>query len=361
MKTLIAAVVTCLFFFSAAAQNFKVGDRVEASYAGDWYRAIITGPFQTNEFGSTYQVKYDGVAGESRINAKFVRNLFRPDEKQTFTAGDVVEFQRWDNSIHGGEIVGVDGKKYQVRFQLNGYPSTEWVNELLVRPSAKTAAAKPAVQKPAIQKPATPAPKAVPAAAKTHSGQRFRIGDRVMYDELGFLVTKSYGIVVGYDAEKRLYTIRNENDASLRYSYACYNVYAPDEAFSTDFFVGSWQVYLSGAMTTQVDRDKVITTYSGGMKMLQLDIRADGSYRWRIDKNKVINGKWQPRDGLPGIIILGGIDGKDWTVYQTTEAFATNGKTRDEIRFHHIPTHTGYYLAERIGPNKSCVLAGRKF
>ncbi|MGV3528001.1 MAG: hypothetical protein ACO1OO_03830 [Flavisolibacter sp.] len=361
MKLVLAPIVAILFFISAAAQNFKVGDRVEASYAGDWLRAVVTGPFETNEFGSTYLVKYDGVAGESRINAKFVRNLFRPDEKQTFTAGEVVEFQRWDNSVHEGEIVGVDGKKYQVRFQFNGYPSTEWVNELLVRPSAKTAAAKPAMQKPSAQKPAPAAPKAVPAAAKANSGQRFRIGDRVMYDDLGFLVTKSYGIVVGYDAEKRLYTIRNEKDASLRYSYACYNVYAPDEAFSNDFFIGSWQVYLSGAMTTQVDRDKVITTYSGGMKMLQLDIRADGTYSWRVDKNKVIRGKWTPRTDLPGIVIIKGIDGMDWTVYQTTEAFATNGKTRDEIRFHNLPTHTGYYLAERIGPNKSCVLAGRKF
>ena len=205
MKIVLAPIVAILFFISAAAQNFKVGDRVEASYAGDWVRAVVTGPFETNEFGSTYLVKYDGVAGESRINAKFVRNLFRPDEKQTFTAGEVVEFQRWDNSVHEGEIVGVDGKKYQVRFQLNGYNSTEWVNELLVRPSAKTAAAKPAMQKPSAQKPTAPkpapaAPKAAPAAAKANSGQRFRIGDRVMYDDLGFLVTKSYGLVVGYYA-----------------------------------------------------------------------------------------------------------------------------------------------------------------
>jgi hypothetical protein len=49
----------------------------------------------------------------------------------------------------------------------------------------------------------------------------------------------------------------------------------------------------------------------------------------------------------------------DWTVYEKTEGYSPTSSTRDEIGFHHLPSHTGYYSAYRIGPNRSCVLAGR--
>jgi hypothetical protein len=54
--------------------------------------------------------------------------------------------------------------------------------------------------------------------------------------------------------------------------------------------------------------------------------------------------------------ILKGLDGKAWTMYENTEGYATTEKTSDEIRFHHLPTSTGYYPAYHIGKNKSCVL-----
>ncbi len=97
------------------------------------------------------------------------------------------------------------------------------------------------------------------------------------------------------------------------------------------------------------------------MQLPPLEINADGTYVWRESERKVVRGRWVPRDGAPGITILSGLDGKDWTVFENTEGYAPNEKTMDEIAFHHLPTSTGYYMAHRIGPNQSCVLRGRSF
>ena len=97
------------------------------------------------------------------------------------------------------------------------------------------------------------------------------------------------------------------------------------------------------------------------MRLYPLEIKPGGTYAWRVSANKLITGKWIPRKGVPGITILKGIDGLDWTVYETTEAFGTTPDTKDEIGFHNLPANTGYYVATRIGPNRSCVLSGRIF
>jgi hypothetical protein len=182
-----------------------------------------------------------------------------------------------------------------------------------------------------------------------------------MYDEIGMFLKKNFGRIISVDAEKRLYTVKDEKDASWTYSYPCHRVLAPDKKINYDFFIGKWDVRISGAYHTRVAEDKKITTVSGGMKLPPLEIKSDGTYSWSTSNNRVIKGVWKPRDGLPGITIIKGLDGLDWTVYESTEGFATSKDTKDEIRFHNIPTSTGYYVANRIGANKSCVLVGRKF
>lgn len=342
-------------FFSmtlSAQPKFNIGDRVEASYAGDWLRAVVVGGFQENEFGSTYEVKYDDYAGSTRINANYVRPLFRADAAKTFQVGDRVEFRRWDDAVYEGEIIGIDGKRYEIRYERNGFSTTEWIGEISVRPSQKAPVPVKNEEPKAVNEPVT----------KPAAGQKFKVGDRVMYDEVGFLATKSYGTVVSYDEKTRLYTIRDEKDPSWKYSYACYEVYFPGEKITNNFFIGKWEVYVSAAITSSENEGKKSSTVSGGMRLLPLEIKANGTYAWTVSKNKVIRGRWKHRgESLPGITILNGIDGFDWTVYENTEAHAATSKTRDEIRFHHLPSSSGYYMAYRIGANKSCVLAGRKF
>ncbi|HEV7332052.1 MAG TPA: hypothetical protein VGN63_13535 [Flavisolibacter sp.] len=351
MRTLLGIFFLCFYTVLSAQPKFKIGDRVEASYAGDWLRAVVVGGFQENEFGSTYEVKYDDYQGSTRINSKYVRPLFRVDAAKTFAVGNRVEFRRWDDVVYEGEIIGIDGKKYEIRYEKNGFPTTEWIAEVSVRSSAKAPVFTKQEETKSVTEPVN----------KPAAGQKFKVGDRVMYDDVGFLATKSYGTVVSYNASTRLYTIRDEKDPSWKYSYACYEVLHPGEKINNEFFIGKWEVYVSGAMTSSEKEGKKYTTITGGMKLPPLEIKANGTYTWTVSKNKVIRGTWKHREGLPGITILKGIDGLDWTVYENTEAHAATSKTRDEIRFHHLPSSSGYYMAYRVGPNKSCVLAERKF
>jgi hypothetical protein len=335
--------------------TFNKGDAVEASYAGDWVRAVIIGGAAYNGFDTTYEVQFDGSTYSSRIAAKWVRPLFRANVSQRFKVGDRVAFRRWDNAVYEGEVIGVDDKKYEIRYTRDGSITKEWITEIAVRPgTAGTTAA--VIDSP---KPAEPAPNN--PLAKAWAGQKFAVGDRVMYDQLGFLTTKSFGTVVSVDPNTRLYTVRDEKDPSVKYSYACYQVLSPTEKIDNSFFVGKWDVYVSGALYTTVEKDKVFDNISGGMKLAPLEIKANGTYKWVTEDKKVITGLWKARNGVPGITLLKGIDGLDWTLYENTEEQATTKSTRDEIRFHHIPSQTGYYMAYRIGPNRSCVLAGRSF
>lgn len=114
-------------------------------------------------------------------------------------------------------------------------------------------------------------------------------------------------------------------------------------------------------MTNVTRNGDVYTRYGSGMKLPPLEINSDHTYVWRVLPKKTIRGRWISRDGAPGIVLLNGIDGGNWTLYEKTEGFAANSKTRDEIGFHDFGNGAGYYIAYRIGANRSCVLRGRSF
>jgi hypothetical protein len=87
----------------------------------------------------------------------------------------------------------------------------------------------------------------------------------------------------------------------------------------TSFFVGDWDLYLPMAATERViDRD-VYRLFSGGDRLPPLRIKADGTYSWVIDKNKVIKGRWRENDNAPGIVLLQGYRAANWFVYNTTD------------------------------------------
>ncbi|MDQ3276735.1 MAG: hypothetical protein M3Q06_00305 [Bacteroidota bacterium] len=181
----------------------------------------------------------------------------------------------------------------------------------------------------------------------------FKVGDTVLYSQTSIW---SKGVIKSYDPVNRRYTLQD-----VYVGIPCYAVAKWGQAYSNNFFIGQWNVYVSGANYTTINDGKVFDNVSGGMKLFPLLINKNGTYAWRVSVGKTLNGRWKPREDAPGIIILNGIDGKDWTVYETTEGFATTKNTKDEIRFHHMPSNTGYYLATRVGANKSCLLTGRTF
>ncbi|WP_114782365.1 MBT domain-containing protein [Botryobacter ruber] len=354
----------CVLTLKAQAQDkFKVGDQVEVFTAGDANHGIVVGAYKDSGFGyGTYQVHLNGEkycnnhALDTRYNAQYVQLRFQPDSEADFTVGSTAQVRRYDGAVYTGKILGRDGNRYQVRYNRQGSEVSEWFHANNIRSSANqaqaTAQAKPGKHKPAKTK---------TTAAVAWPAQKFNVSDRVMYDELGFLVTKSWGTVTAVDPEKRLYTIRNENDASLNYTYPCYQVLNPTAKINNDFFIGKWEVHVGGATSTFTKNGDTYRRFSGGMKLPPLEIKADGTYTWTTQDKKVIRGKWKPRTGVPGIVLLRAVDGLDYTLYEKTEAFATTESTRDEIGLHHLPSSTGYYKAFRIGPSKSCVLVGRTF
>lgn len=295
-KTMKPTLIRKLFFLSAffvltiaavkaqepytGGQVFNVGDLVEATELGEWKKAVVVGPLQTNEFGSTYEIKFEGAK---------------------YSAGRI---------------------------------SSKWV-----RPRANATTASTGRQERNV--PTRPGPKA----------------GEVLYRN-GTYIWNTGAKIESYDERTRQYRLRFDSGSGD--IVPCHSVATPGQIDNT-FYVGNWAVFVSGATSTFERGGDLYRRYSSGMASPPLQIKADGTYTWRADNGRVIQGRWSPRDGVPGITIHKGLDGKDWTVYESTEGYAPTAKTMDEIRFHHIPTSTGYYMAKRIGSSKSCVLRGRTF
>ena len=108
------------------------------------------------------------------------------------------------------------------------------------------------------------------------------------------------------------------------------------EPFWTGFFVGDWQVNTGGAVNYRSDGREVYQVVTGGEKLPPLRIHADGTYKWREadSQGKIVTGRWKPREDAPGIVILSGPRGVDWTLWNTTTVSTRQTYKRDQIRVH---------------------------
>jgi hypothetical protein len=114
-----------------------------------------------------------------------------------------------------------------------------------------------------------------------------------------------------------------EGDDVYRGWYWHGDVEAPDrEPAWTDHYVGRWDVRIPGAITTRSDGRVRTTTVSSGMRLPPLEVFPDGTYAWATDDG-VIRGTWVPRDGVPGIVLLRGDEGSDWTLYPNSDRSST--------------------------------------
>lgn len=263
-----------------------------------------------------------------------------------FKVGDAVEatyLGEWKKAT----VVGVDseGKRYKIHFEgetsCNGHALDSFIAREWVRPRAGTA------------------PKGAPTKPKsgTKAGS-YRAGDLVLY-RAGGPKWYSGATIEAYDAAKRQYRLRLDTGGGD--ILPAHSVFRPGDKIDNSFFIGKWVVFVSGSTSTYTQGKEGFRRFSEGMKLPPLEIKADGTYVWRELGGKVIKGKWRGEKTAPGITILKGADGRDWTVYESTEGYAPTRDTKDEIRFHHLPTSSGYYVAQRIGPNRSAVLKGRDF
>ncbi|MBW3637322.1 MAG: hypothetical protein KY445_12810 [Armatimonadetes bacterium] len=248
-------------------KGFKIGDPVEVFTGSDAEHGFIVGDFEDTGFGyGTYQVHIEGVkfcnnhATDTRIHSKFVNPRFQSDTKKKFGFGEDVEVRRYDGSTYKGEVTGINGDKYQVRYSRQGTPSSEWFHITNVR-------AAPGKTKITQNNGSGSTSAARPAANALRPGQKFRVGDRVMYHGMGFLTAPSFGTVVAVDTEKRLYTVRDEKDPSSAYSYPYYAVVAPTYKANNHFFIGKWDVRIVGATSTFTRNGDTYRRYSGGMQL----------------------------------------------------------------------------------------------
>lgn len=273
---------------------------------------------------------------------------------RAFNVGDAVE-ATYAGTWTRAEVVGVDreGGRYRIHFEgeksCNNHALDSWIAKQWVRPVKGNAPVPP-----------KPDRNDEPAPGRGERGGAagaFRVGETVLYTQ-GGVIWRGGARIEAYDPAKRAYRIRFDNGSGdILPPYAL----ARPGQFDNRFYIGKWDVRVNGATTTSMKDGENIRRFSGGTKLWPLQINADGTYVWQVEKQKTIRGHWKPREGAPGIVVLRGLDGKDWTLFEKTEGYAPTADTRDEIGFYHFPSQTGYYIAYRIGPNRSSVLAGRQF
>lgn len=94
----------------------------------------------------------------------------------------------------------------------------------------------------------------------------------------------------------------------------------------TTFFVGDWR--LGEVMAVNVRQGGVIDTaeYSYHRASESLRVRPDGTYLWKPLGGRPVQGRWRAATDGPGIVLLRGVQGADWTLRNET-----NG-TEEKIR-----------------------------
>lgn len=329
---------------NAPEKRFQIGDEVEMFVAGDATHGVIAGGYQDSGFGyGKYLIRLPN-GDKQDCNAKFVHSRFQPDSTTRFDVGASVEVRRWDGSLYKGKVIGADGDRYNVSYQSNGAATSEWfqVNNVREADAGQPEHKKENQDRQNDNDKNNDLQRGWP-------GQEYQVGDRVQYNDPGFTDIPTLGIIISVNAQKRLYQIRDEKDASVRYDHPCYAVLKPGEKIDNSFYIGKWQVYTTGAAGS---------TIIAPIRLAPLEIKADGTYLWQQDNGKTFRGRWTARRGVRGVKLLKGPDQTDWTVYEKTEAFATTAKTRDEIGLNAGGAHAGFN-AFRIGANRSCILKGR--
>lgn len=209
-----------------------------------------------------------------------------------------------------------------------------------VPPAPRPAPQRPHPPSPAPGQPAAPRPaSATPARWLPHGA--FRVGDRVRFTPNGGPIWYT-GVVerVGPDpnavagtTEER-YLIRNERLDGREWVDRNQVAAIERAPFWTGFFVGDWEISVPMAMNTRVVGRDLYRVFSGGMRLPPLRVNADGTYTWRVDENgreRLVRGRWVPREDAPGIVLLAGDRGADWTLSNVTDRGGLERFGRDQI------------------------------
>lgn len=90
------------------------------------------------------------------------------------------------------------------------------------------------------------------------------------------------------------------------------------EPFWTTWYVGEWKLGETMAVNTRVSGAYAHTEYSYKAATDALQVNANGTYKWKPEGSKEISGKWQAAADGPGIVLLNGYKGLNWTLRNET-------------------------------------------
>lgn len=96
------------------------------------------------------------------------------------------------------------------------------------------------------------------------------------------------------------------------------------EPFWTSFFIGDWKLGEVMAVNTRREGQYERSEYSYHAATEALRISANGSYQWKPLGGRAVQGRWKPAEDGPGIVLLRGVDGLDWTLRNETNATEEN-------------------------------------
>ncbi|WP_412062192.1 ankyrin repeat domain-containing protein [Rubrivirga sp. IMCC45206] len=96
------------------------------------------------------------------------------------------------------------------------------------------------------------------------------------------------------------------------------------EPWWTSHFVGVWALGETMAVNTYAEGRTETTEVSYGAATETLRVGADGTYVWRGHERRPSRGRWVPAEGVPGVVLKAGPGGRDWTLFNQSNATEEN-------------------------------------
>ena len=220
---------------------------------------------------------------------------------------------------------------------------------------AARAAAAPAPARPTTRAPATPAPRvARRTASEWDPFGTYVVGQRVYFfvptgwrmgtvREIGPASSPGRSAAV-YERKYRIEDDRYRGSAGDWYDWGWVAGVAR-QPWWTQYFVGEWR--LGEVMAVNMRKGGAVDTaeYSYHRASEALRVHPNGTYQWKPLGGRPVQGRWKAATDGPGIVLIRGVQGVDWTLRNETNAIEE--KTR------------GLQTARLTTPGKMSVAAQR--
>ncbi len=151
----------------------------------------------------------------------------------------------------------------------------------------------------------------------------------------------NYGAkILAFDATKGTYQVKSDADGLLdwvpayKLRYSCKGLEAPSA--SANYFTGKWTLFVGPTAHREVIDSKGYLVVGPGAHVPPLQINADGTYVWTVDRKTTVRGNWRAMSAnelragtkLPAVLLMNAEGGKNWEVWKTG---ANAGNNRDAI------------------------------